>query len=698
LTDKVWWAIIANVAHLQPSPTAEPQTPQATVPQPVTDSTAATSAAPWPPQESASEQLEPSVPAAIAPDVPSTETLPISSLPQGEEKSPEEDAQMPVVPAAVEESLDDQDTQPVLSPAIQSSSGNDYSQEASSGVSPAAVYLDSQQRYKLLESLTPKPTVTGVETSQVKVLDCQPFQKTLLQAIIEPLPSASGRSNPASQSSALDYESWKASLPAIAQPYLALQSSLSPTLPAIHDAWLADGQAVVLLEDRSEWPLLVDRWRNEQVPTLQILYGLGQMAQLWVALEPWRMRQSLLEITNLRVDEDQMIGLQQLYKESESGELTLQDLGAMWQSLFDQSQRTQFPSLAQLLGEMRTGEVVKIEQLRSRLQAIADEIQGNTADESSIPTQGFSQSFASDTSPSESEDLPSESNEVDDAPTVILPMQLIALEDAGRTDIGRQRNHNEDFFGIQTQVNKQETPTGRSVKARGLYILCDGMGGHASGEVASAMAVETLKRYFAANWQDTLPTEDSIREAVLRANQAIYDVNQKNASSGSGRMGTTLVVVLIQETKMAIAHVGDSRLYRVTRRHGLEQVTVDHEVGQREILRGVEPAIAYSRPDAYQLTQALGPRDENFLRPDVDFMELDEDTLLILCSDGLTDNDLLENHWQSHLAPLLSSRANLDQGVSQLIDLANQHNGHDNITAVLVRAKLRPNAEQQKRF
>ena len=122
---------------------------------------------------------------------------------------------------------------------------------------------------------------------------------------------------------------------------------------------------------------------------------------------------------------------------------------------------------------------------------------------------------------------------------------------------------------------------------------------------------------------------------------------------------------------------------------------MDHEVGQREILRGVEPSIAYARPDAYQLTQALGPRDENFINPDVQFLQLSEDTLLLLASDGLTDNDLVEQHWRTHLEPLLSSRANLETGVSELIDLANQYNGHDNITAVLIRAKVRPNLEQQ---
>ncbi|MCU0525364.1 MAG: serine/threonine phosphatase [Elainella sp. Prado103] len=288
-------------------------------------------------------------------------------------------------------------------------------------------------------------------------------------------------------------------------------------------------------------------------------------------------------------------------------------------------------------------------------------------------------------------------NETDDSPTVVLGMRLLSLEDAGQTDIGRQRNHNEDCFSIHTEVKKIDSPQGRTLHAKGLYILCDGMGGHASGEVASATAVETLQRYFAEYWQDRLPNEDRIRAAVQEANRVIFELNQQNASAGSGRMGTTLVVLLIHDTEAAIAHVGDSRLYRLSRRRGLQQLTTDHEVGQREIQRGVEPAIAYARPDAYQLTQALGPRDASFIHPDIKFFELNEDSILLLCSDGLSDNELLETHWQSHLEPLLDEQNSLEGGVDQLIELANQYNGHDNITALAVRLKVRPNLDQMSR-
>ncbi|NES72785.1 MAG: serine/threonine phosphatase, partial [Okeania sp. SIO2D1] len=212
------------------------------------------------------------------------------------------------------------------------------------------------------------------------------------------------------------------------------------------------------------------------------------------------------------------------------------------------------------------------------------------------------------------------------------------------------------------------------------------------GEVASAMAVETLQRYFQTHWrEEELPDKETIREGILEANQAIYDVNQKNARSGSGRMGTTLVMALVQDTNVIVANVGDSRIYGYTRKRGLEQLTIDHEVGQREIQRGVEPAIAYARPDAYQLTQALGPRNNNFVNPDIQYLEINEDTMLILCTDGLSDGGLLETHSQTYLHPLISSKANLEQGLTKLIEFANRQNGHDNITAILVRLKVRPN-------
>ncbi|WP_250123124.1 serine/threonine phosphatase [Chroococcidiopsis sp. CCMEE 29] len=549
---------------------------------------------------------------------------------------------------------------------------------------PVGAYLDQQQRYQLLEPLIFAAESTVNAEAQVRVLDCQPFQLSLLEAT--------------SVNAVIGMD-----IPAIAKTYIALKSNYSQ-VPAIHDAW-QQGQQVVLVADRSDWQELNKLWHDEKTTPLQILHWLYDTVQLWAALEPWHCRQSLLELSNLRVDEDGKVGLQRLYPEPEAGKaLTVQDLGQVWQRLFQESQRTKFGSLVELLADLQAGNVQTTDDLRSRLKAIAQEFQTDFTSTSdlqpvSLPAGGseaIAVTLNNSATPTSQMNEPQDSlMRSDELPTLVLPLQLVSLEDAGCTDVGSQRHHNEDFFGIETAIHRLEFPNSQAIQARGLYILCDGMGGHAGGEVASTLAVKTLQQYFQTHWQThQLPTKESIREAVLLANQAIYDLNQQDGRSGVGRMGTTLVLVLLQNTQVAVAHVGDSRLYRLSRKQGLEQVTLDHEVGQREILRGVEPAIAYSRPDAYQLTQALGPRDENFVNPDVQFLELSEDTLLILVSDGLSDNDLIEHHWHTHLEPLLTSEASLQHGVSRLIDLANQYNGHDNITAVLVRAKVSPKPEQ----
>ena len=556
----------------------------------------------------------------------------------------------------------------------------------SSPNSAQEAFLDQHQRYKLLEPLPPLQEITATKEVQVRVLDCKPFQLSPIEANAD---------------SVMTME-----IPAIAKTYLTLQAQFYEALPAIHDAWQQDNIMVLLIADRSHWPELIQLWHDPKTTQLQILHWLYEMTQLWEALESPHCRQSLLELSNLRVDEDGVLGLQRLYTEADTDQLTLQNLGQVWQVLFRESQRTQFGSLAELLADLHKGNVQTIHDLRSLLEAIATEIQATvpyTLDPQpeqevvqpaaiNVEVAAKQEQFVTPTilQLDEAQDSLTKS---DDMATIVLPMQLISLEDAGRTDVGRQRNHNEDFFGIETTINKLEFPNQQVIQARGVYILCDGMGGHAGGEVASNLAVKTLQQYFQTHWQYNLmlPTADAIRDAVLLANQAIYDLNQQDARSGVGRMGTTLVMVLIQNTQVAVAHVGDSRLYRLSSKQGLEQVTVDHEVGQREILRGIEPEIAYGRPDAYQLTQALGPRDENFINPDVQFLELNEDTLLILTSDGLSDNDLIEEHWQTHLEPLLNSETSLESGVSNLIDLANHYNGHDNITAVVIRAKVHSN-------
>ncbi|WP_404785469.1 serine/threonine phosphatase [Altericista sp. CCNU0014] len=279
---------------------------------------------------------------------------------------------------------------------------------------------------------------------------------------------------------------------------------------------------------------------------------------------------------------------------------------------------------------------------------------------------------------------------LEDFPTVILPNRVMGLESFGITDVGNSRHHNEDFFTIDNRFTQLMDAETTQVYSRGVYILCDGMGGHAQGEVASRMAAETLSLFFAEHWKEEMPSEAAVKDAIYWANQTLHTLNESQTRFGAGRMGTTLVLAMLQDTQFRFAHVGDSRLYRLTHRNGLEQLTVDHEVGQREIQRGVAPEIAYARPDAYQLTQALGPRPDHALRPDVRSLTLAEDCVFLLCSDGITDNQLLERFQEQYLMPLLDFKNPLEEGLRQLIELANTENGHDNATAIGIRAKVSP--------
>jgi protein phosphatase len=580
----------------------------------------------------------------------------------------------------------------------------------------AIAYLDQQQRYQLMD-----PFVPGLPLQEITVLDTQPLEPapldTLSEAELDRFMAGGPLEAPRGGGSADDHAQTEPSaerpevslpIPEIVRPYLALRSQFHETFPALHDAWQApSGQAVILLQERSHLLPLFEIFEGQERPSFKdILSYLLELLDLWDALTPWNCRQSLLDLDNLRIDENAYLCLQRLY-DDEAAPPTLADLGHLWKTLLIQPAIDVPKELATLITDVAAAGLATTDEMRSRLIEIAPivdptpmppllpESPGESG-EADAPSSGMTISVAELAMAMDNDN--DNDSDGDELPTIVLPMQLFSLDDVGRSDTGRQREHNEDFYGIDIQISKQEGPKGTTLSARNLYILCDGMGGHDRGEVASRVAVTTLVQYFKDKWQNyrpdeaqgQLPNKTEVIEAVQLANKVLYDENQQDDRSGNGRMGTTLVLMLVQNTRVAIAHVGDSRLYRFTRKRGLEQITVDHEVGQREIQRGVEADIAYARNDAYQLTQALGPRDEYFIKPDVQYLDISEDSLFLLCSDGMSDNDLLEKHCASHIEPLLSSQTNLDVGVSKLMELANEYNGHDNITTIVVRAKVRP--------
>ena len=255
----------------------------------------------------------------------------------------------------------------------------------------------------------------------------------------------------------------------------------------------------------------------------------------------------------------------------------------------------------------------------------------------------------------------------------------LALAWAARSDIGRRREQNEDAFWGEVAAGR-EPP-------RGLFLVCDGMGGHARGEEASARAIEVLRRALAwalgpAPWPDAAKLSRLVTDAVLAANAAIFEWNEGN--SGTERGGTTLVLLLVAGRQACVAHVGDSRVYRL-HAGGLAPLTTDHNVANREIARGESAEAARRRPDARHLTQALGPRPADAVRPDIRLIDVDADSLFLLCTDGLSDGGFVERAAPTLLAPLLDGAADLGAGCDALIREGNAANGHDNLTGLLVR-------------
>lgn len=252
------------------------------------------------------------------------------------------------------------------------------------------------------------------------------------------------------------------------------------------------------------------------------------------------------------------------------------------------------------------------------------------------------------------------------------------FELGARSDRGRIRENNEDSFRALPDLN--------------LFVLSDGMGGQASGEIASRIAAETIAEHCrereGSSSGDSRARMDGLTEAsrvlanaVRRANEAIRDAARKNPEWRG--MGATAVAVHFEEERMSFAHVGDSRIYRF-RSGGLEQLTRDHSFVAEQVRRGV-----LTRQDAAQsqlqnvLLRALGAEAE--VEVDVDEeLVLDGDTIL-LCSDGLT-RELSD----ARIACVLKETHDAQSAADRLVDLANEAGGEDNITVIVLRPAERP--------
>ncbi len=217
-------------------------------------------------------------------------------------------------------------------------------------------------------------------------------------------------------------------------------------------------------------------------------------------------------------------------------------------------------------------------------------------------------------------------------------------------------------------------------------------------EIAAQLAIETLSREI--NPSPTTNIEiypDSysliLEQAIRVTNDLISQRNDQESRQDRQRMGTTLVMAFAQAQEMYAAHVGDSRIYWITA-HSCHQVTVDDDLASREVKLGYllyRDAIQY--PNAGALVQALGMSSATNLHPTVQRLIIDQDCVFLLCSDGLSDYDRVEQYWDSEIVPLLRGEKNVTAVGESLLQLANQKNGHDNSTIALVYCRVVPAAE-----
>ncbi|MBW4419296.1 MAG: serine/threonine-protein phosphatase [Myxacorys californica WJT36-NPBG1] len=256
------------------------------------------------------------------------------------------------------------------------------------------------------------------------------------------------------------------------------------------------------------------------------------------------------------------------------------------------------------------------------------------------------------------------------------------------TDQGPSRQTNEDACYPPQGTN---FVTSTEAAPFPLVIVCDGIGGHEGGEVASGIAIATIAEEVqknASHSMDAASVSHMLDEAVCAANNSISQQNDLERRQERQRMGTTVVMGLASAHQLYLAHVGDSRAYRITRTE-CYQVTLDDDVASREVRLGYTLyREALQHPASGSLVQALGMGSSTYLHPTVQRFVIDEDCVFLLCSDGLSDNDRIEECWQTEIAPLLDGKADLGTAARRLVEIANTRNGHDNVTIALMRFQV----------
>lgn len=381
---------------------------------------------------------------------------------------------------------------------------------------------------------------------------------------------------------------------------------------------------------------LDDSW--SQASSMRQIHWLWQLANLWQPLLIEGVASSLLDNYLLRV-EGVLIRLLELRFDDKNSP-TLCQLGEFWQQLLPTTKPNIAPFVQQVCDWLIKGEINSSSQLIKILD------------------QGLSQ---------------------------LAKSQTATIKIYTKTDPGPSRPRNEDACYPAGDTLITKSPTENT-----LAIVCDGIGGHEGGNVASNLAIETI--YKQVKELTSVPTDNidpsllllDLERAVAKANDKISQRNDNEHRQGRQRMGTTIVMALPIAHEIYIAHVGDSRAYWITH-HGCHQVTLDDDVASREVRLGYALyREALEHRGSGSLVQALGMSKSTSLHPTSQRFIVDEDAVFLLTSDGLSDFDRVEESWETEILPLLSGKTSIEDVAQKLIEIANTKNGHDNATIALV--------------